>query len=89
MAPPPRWSIPGWPAPRPDGRAGPAFAALVRVLQPATAARRKDKYLTHFDYLRRLDRPSPLDYLGLTCSGQPLAANIAAFRTVAKAKAEA
>lgn len=57
---------------------------------PATyAARRKDKYLTHFDYLRRLDRPSPLDYLGLTCSGQPLAANIAAFRATAKGKAGA
>ncbi len=49
------------------------------------AARRKDKYLTHFDYLRRLDRPSPLDYLGLTCSDQPLAASIAAFRQVSRA----
>ncbi|MBU6267780.1 MAG: hypothetical protein KGN34_09585 [Sphingomonadales bacterium] len=41
--------------------------------------RRRNKYLTHFDYLRRLDRPSPLDYLGLTCSGRPLAQSIAAF----------
>ncbi len=49
------------------------------------ATRRKDKYLTHFDYLRRLDRPSPLDYLGLTCSDRPLAANIAAFRQAGRA----
>jgi hypothetical protein len=41
----------------------------------------RDKYLTHFDYLRRLDRPSPLDYLGLTASPRPLAASIAAFAT--------
>ena len=51
-----------------------------RYCDPATyAARRRDKYLTHFDYLRRLDRPSPLDYLGLTCSVRPLPASIAAF----------
>ncbi len=43
------------------------------------AARRRDKYLTHFDYLRRLDRASALDYLGLTAAARPLAASIAAF----------
>ena len=52
-----------------------------RYCDPATyRARRKDKYLTHFDYLRRLDRPSPLDYLGLTVSARPLAESIAAFQ---------
>lgn len=42
-------------------------------------ARRRDKYTTHFDYLRRLDRPSALDYLGLSAAPRPLAASIAAF----------
>jgi hypothetical protein len=42
-------------------------------------ARRRDKYTTHFDYLRRLDRPSALDFLGLTASARPLNASIAAF----------
>jgi hypothetical protein len=42
-------------------------------------ARRRDKYTTHFDYLRRLDRPSALDFLGLTASARPLDASIAAF----------
>ena len=41
--------------------------------------RRRDKYETHFDYLRRLDSPSPLDYLGITASTRPLAESIAAF----------
>ena len=51
-----------------------------RYSDPATYdARRRDKYQTHFDYLRRLDRPSPLDYPGLTCSSRPLAHSIAAF----------
>ncbi|MDE2404973.1 MAG: hypothetical protein KGM17_09930 [Sphingomonadales bacterium] len=51
-----------------------------RYCDPATyKLRRRNKYLTHFDYLRRLDRPSPLDYLGLACANRPLAASIAAF----------
>jgi hypothetical protein len=51
-----------------------------RYCDPATyRRRRRDKYNTHFDYLRRLDRASPLDYLGLTCAARPLAASIAAF----------
>lgn len=51
-----------------------------RYCDPATyALRRRDKYNTHFDYLRRLDRASPLDYLGLTAAPRPLAASIAAF----------
>jgi hypothetical protein len=51
-----------------------------RYCDPATyQARRADKYLTHFDYLRRLDKPSALDFIGLTCAARPLAASIAAF----------
>lgn len=42
-------------------------------------ARRRDKYQIHFDYLRRMDRASPLDYLGLVASARPLAQSIAAF----------
>lgn len=53
-----------------------------RYCDPATyPARRADKYLTHFDYLRRLDKPSALDYIGLTCAPRPLAQSIAAFET--------
>lgn len=44
------------------------------------AARRSDKYLIHFDYLRRLNRPSSLDYLGLVAVSRPLSASIAAFK---------
>jgi hypothetical protein len=52
-----------------------------RYCDPATyAARRADKYLTHFDYLRRLDQPSALDYVGLTCAPRPLPQSIAVFR---------
>ncbi|NOW47916.1 hypothetical protein FHW96_004100 [Novosphingobium sp. SG751A] len=43
------------------------------------ARRRRDKYQTHFDYLRRLDRASPVDYLGLVASARPIAQSIAAF----------
>lgn len=70
---------------RPDGlvQLSPRWFAFCDAT--SYAARRKDKYLTHFDYLRRLDRPSPLDYLGLTCSERPLAANIAAFRQAGRA----
>lgn len=46
----------------------------------AHAARRKDKQATHFDYLRRLARPSPLDYPAIITAPRPLAASIAAFR---------
>ena len=42
-------------------------------------ARRRDKYQTHFDYLRRMDRASPLDYLGLVAAARPLVQSIAAF----------
>jgi hypothetical protein len=53
-----------------------------RYCDPATyVARRADKYLIHFDYLRRLDRPSPLDYIGLTSAPRPLTASIRAFET--------
>lgn len=52
-----------------------------RYCDPATySARRADKYLTHFDYLRRLDKPSALDYIGLTCAPRPLTQSIVAFR---------
>lgn len=51
-----------------------------RYCDPANyAARRRDKYQTHFDYLRRLDHASPLDYLGLVAAARPLAQSIAAF----------
>lgn len=43
-------------------------------------ARRRDKYRTHFDYLRRMDRASPLDFLSLATAARPLADSIAAFR---------
>ncbi|MCE7796162.1 hypothetical protein LWE61_06245 [Sphingobium sufflavum] len=52
-----------------------------RYSDPATyAAKRRDKYETHFNYLRRLDRPSPLDYIGITCGARPLPLSIAAFQ---------
>lgn len=51
-----------------------------RYCDPATyLARRGNKYQTHFDYLRRLDRPSSIDFLGLTCSPLRLAQAIANF----------
>ena len=51
-----------------------------RYCDPSTyPARRRNKYQTHFDYLRRLDRPSPLDFFGLTLSPRPLAQSIAVF----------
>jgi hypothetical protein len=43
-------------------------------------ARRRDKYRTHFDYLRRMDRASPLDFLSLATAARPLSASIEAFR---------
>jgi hypothetical protein len=69
----------GRPVPRPAGlvQLSPRW---FKYCDPAKyQARRRDKYLTHFDYLRRLDRPSALDYLGLTAAARPLAASIAAF----------
>lgn len=42
--------------------------------------RRRNKYETHFDYLRTFDRISPLDYLAISSGSRPLAASIAAFR---------
>ena len=51
-----------------------------RYADPATyKARRADKYATHFDYLRRLDRPSPMDYVAITCAPQPLSISIKDF----------
>lgn len=47
---------------------------------PATyERRRRNKYETHFEYLRSFDRVSPLDYLRVTSCGEPLPASIAAF----------
>ncbi|MET0362832.1 MAG: hypothetical protein ABW048_13880 [Sphingobium sp.] len=52
-----------------------------RYCNPANYAKRRlNKYETHFDYLRRLDSPSPLDYVGITCGTRPLTASIAAFQ---------
>jgi hypothetical protein len=52
-----------------------------RYCDPATyQAQRRDKYETHFNYLRRLDMPSPLDYVGITCGARSLDQSIAAFR---------
>jgi len=51
-----------------------------RYADPATYhKRRADKYAAHFDYLRRLARPSPLDYIGITCAPRPLARSIGDF----------
>lgn len=43
-------------------------------------ARRRNKYETHFDYLRTFDRISPLDYLAISSGPRPLAASIEAFK---------
>ena len=52
-----------------------------RYSDPATYhARRRNKYEVHFEYLRALDRGSPLDYLRVTSCGEPLAGSIAAFK---------
>lgn len=68
------------PVPRPSGltQISPRW---FRYCDPATyKARRMNKYETHFDYLRRLDSPSPLDYVGLTCGARPLTQSVAAFQ---------
>ena len=67
--------------------AAPRRAALTQTspkwfkyCDPATyQARRRNKYETHFDYLRTFDRLSPLDYIGLASGARPLAQSIAAF----------
>jgi len=43
-------------------------------------ARRRNKYETHFDYLRTFDRISPLDYIALVGGARPLQQSIEAFR---------
>ncbi|TZG25171.1 hypothetical protein [Sphingomonas montanisoli] len=51
-----------------------------KYCDPATyQARRRNKYETHFDYLRTFDRLSPLDYIALASGARPLAQSIAAF----------
>jgi len=48
---------------------------------PATyEARRRNKYETHFDYLRTFDRISPLDYLAISSGARPLTESIDAFK---------
>lgn len=52
-----------------------------KYCDPATyQARRRNKYETHFDYLRTFDRISPLDYLAISSGPRPLAASIEAFK---------
>lgn len=52
-----------------------------KYCDPATyQARRRNKYETHFDYLRTFDRLSPLDYIGISSGARPLAASIEAFK---------
>lgn len=43
-------------------------------------ARRRNKYETHFDYLRTFDRISPLDYIAISAGDRPLGSSIAAFK---------
>jgi hypothetical protein len=51
-----------------------------KYCDPATyQERRRNKYETHFEYLRSFERISPLDYLRVTSCAEPLAASIAAF----------
>jgi len=52
-----------------------------KYCDPATyEARRRNKYETHFDYLRTFDRISPLDYIAISTEARPLSASIAAFK---------
>jgi len=52
-----------------------------KYCDPATyEARRRNKYETHFDYLRTFDRISPLDYVGLCTGARPLRQSIEAFK---------
>lgn len=52
-----------------------------KYCDPATyEARRRNKYETHFDYLRSFERLSPLDYVAISSGARPLAQSIAAFK---------
>lgn len=52
-----------------------------KYCDPATyQARRRNKYETHFDYLRTFDRLSPLDYIAITSGARTLAESIEAFK---------
>jgi hypothetical protein len=52
-----------------------------KYCDPATyQARRRNKYVTHFDYLRTFDTISPLDYLAITSGARPLEQSIEAFK---------
>ncbi len=52
-----------------------------KYCDPATyQARRRNKYETHFDYLRTFDTISPLDYIALCSSARPLQLSIDAFK---------
>ena len=52
-----------------------------RYSDPATyAARKADRHNTHFDYLRSLDRLSPLDYIAISSGPRTIEQSIAAFR---------
>jgi len=46
----------------------------------AYEARRRNKYETHFDYLRTFDRISPLDYLAISSGARTLAESVEAFK---------
>ncbi len=51
-----------------------------KYCDPATyQQRRRNKYETHFEYLRTFESISPLDYLRVTSCAQPLRNSIAAF----------
>jgi len=51
-----------------------------RYSDPATyAARKADRHNTHFDYLRSLDRLSPLDYIGVSSGARTIEGAIAEF----------
>lgn len=43
-------------------------------------ARRRNKYETHFDYLRTFDRISPLDYIAIASGARPIEQSIEAFK---------
>jgi len=52
-----------------------------KYCDPATyQARRRNKYETHFDYLRTFERVSPLDYIAISSGGRPLERSIEAFQ---------
>lgn len=51
-----------------------------KFADPATyGKRRRNKYQTHFEYLRTFERISPLDYIRVTSCPEPLRSSIAAF----------